>query len=97
MVDATDVRSRTAIDLNAALSLQPSSRPASIVIKIECSLLDVLLLFPLLRFDNIFRKKKIAGFAAFKYFCTCTVGVHGATFFKMPDKETSKTGNVRIM
>jgi len=58
MVDSTDVRSRTAIDLHTALTLQPSSRPASIVIKVECFLLDVLLLFPLLRVDNTFRNKK---------------------------------------
>jgi hypothetical protein len=93
MVDSTDVRSRTTIDLHAALPLQPSSRPESIVIKVECFLLDVLLLFPLLRVDNIFRKK-IAGYAAFKYSCTCTI--HGAPCFKMSDKEISKTGNIRI-
>jgi hypothetical protein len=58
MVDSTDVRSRTAIALHTALTLQPSSRPASIVIKVECFLLDVLLLFPLLRVDNTFRNKK---------------------------------------
>jgi len=88
MVDSTDVWSRTAIDLHTALLLQPSSRPASIVIKVECFLLDVLLLFPLLRVDNIFRNKKKPA----KYSCTYTI--HGASFFKMSDKAIRKTGSI---